>query len=113
MCLIVLLLITTYFNTYSVSNYGTPNYGSVGNDINAHQDLSSYGSFSSYGSGGDLHIGNGLNTGNIQHTLVQPVQISEHVEITKPMAVPVIKNIGKILRATLQVKMSKFADGKC
>lgn len=101
-CLIVWPLIIIYaFNMHSVSNYGATNHASVGNDINAHQDLSSYGSFSSYGSAADLHLGHGLNAGNVQHTFAQSVPISEHVEVTKPVAVPVIKNIGKVLQTTL------------
>lgn len=88
-------LATNYhiFNTHSVSNYGAASYGSDGNDINAHQNFPSYGSFSSYGSAGDLHE---LNNGNDQHTFAQSVPISEHVEVTKPVAVPVVKNIGKM-----------------
>lgn len=69
------------------------NYGTVGL-----KDLSSYGSYSSYGAIGNLQVGsgNGLNVQNVQHTLAKSVPISEHVEVTKPLVVPIVKNIGKI-----------------
>lgn len=87
-------------------NYGASSYGFSGN---VHQDPSSYGSFSSNGNGGDLHMGHmghGFNTDNVQHSFAQSVPISEHVEVTKPVAVPVVKNIGKILHETLQTQTS-------
>lgn len=81
-----------------MSSYGATNYGSVTNDAQARQDLSSYGSVSSYGSSGlRVEIGQKFNTGNV-HTFTQPVSISEHVEVTKPVVVPVVNNIGKILQ---------------
>lgn len=84
--LIVLSLITD-FNRVS-------SYGSTGQNINIHQNLG----YSSYGNG-DLHTGMGheVNHGNIQHLAVQSIPISEHIEVTKPVVVPVVKNIGKNL----------------
>ncbi|EZA57104.1 hypothetical protein DMN91_007199 [Ooceraea biroi] len=81
---------------HGVSSYGTMNYGSTGHDANIHQDLSSYGLYSSYGNAADFHgkLNHGFSEAHIQHTLAQSVPISEHVEVTKPVAVPVIKNIG-------------------
>lgn len=69
---------------------------------NIHQDISSYGSYdSSYGGGGhgfNSGLDHGLYEGHAQHHYgVQTVPISEHVEITKPVPVPVVKNIGKFV----------------
>lgn len=49
-----------------------------------HQDVSSYGDYG----GGQSDLG-GIY--NYQHT----IPVSEHVEVTKPIAVPVYKDIGK------------------
>lgn len=68
---------------------------------NIHQDISSYGSYDSYGGGGhgfNSGLDHGLYEGHAQHHYgVQTVPISEHVEITKPVPIPVVKNIGKFL----------------
>lgn len=53
-----------------------------------HDSLGGYGS---YGGGGFDH---GLH-GHVQHHYAPAVPVSEHVEITKPVPVPVIKNVGK------------------
>ncbi|XP_025153864.1 uncharacterized protein LOC105189367 isoform X2 [Harpegnathos saltator] len=81
---------------HGVSNYGVTSYGS-GNDINAHQGLS-YGSFPSYGSDGEFYVGHGIHAGNVQQTFAQSVPISQHVEVTKPLVVPVVKNIGNTMK---------------
>lgn len=76
------------------------NYGSNTNAVQIHQDLSSYQSpVSSYANNGYFYaeLNKKLNNmGNI-HTFAQPISISEHVEVTKPVVVPIVKNIGKIL----------------
>lgn len=83
------------FGFNRVSNYGAINYGLNGNGINIHQDLVPYSSH--FGNGNfQVQLSNGLNTANIQHTLNQAIPISQHVEVTKPVAVPIIKNFGKI-----------------
>lgn len=77
-------------------SYGATNYDFTG--ANVHQDLSSYGSYSSYQNAVDLNVGmnHGFNDAESQHTFGQPVSISEHVEITKPVVIPVVRNVGKI-----------------
>lgn len=76
------------------------NYGSNTNNVQIRQDPSSYQSpISFYENNGDFHaeLNKKLNNmGNI-HTFTQPISISEHVEVTKPVVVPIVKNIGKIL----------------
>lgn len=78
------------------SSFGVMNFGS--NVQNLHQDVSSYGSYSSFGNDGEFHLDldQEFKGNNIQHAVSVP--ISEHVEITKPVAVPVVKNIGKTLQ---------------
>lgn len=80
------------------------NLGSNGQNLNIHQDLSSYGSYSSFGNNGELHIDLDQEFKGNQHT-ISSVPISEHVEVTKPVAVPVIKNIGKTLQ-TIAMKLN-------
>lgn len=89
-----------------MSSYGTTNYGSITNNAQVHQDLSSYASVPSYTSSSGLQIGlnQKLNNGNVQTSFIQPVSISEHVEITKPVVVPIVKNIGKIIQTIYTVK---------
>ena len=53
--------------------------------------LSDYGS---YGGGG---IGHGLYEGHVQHHYAPAVPVSQHVELTKPVPVPVVKNVGKLI----------------
>jgi len=82
-------------------SFGATNYGSSGQKI--HQDLSSYGSYSSFRNRGDFHtdLDQGFKGSNVQHTIAQTMPISEHVEVTKPVPVPVVKNIGKILQVAI------------
>ncbi|KAH0954454.1 hypothetical protein HN011_010840 [Eciton burchellii] len=77
---------------HGVSSYGAANHGFTGNDV--HQDLTSYASYLSQGSAIDFYGGHGFSDTDIQHTFVQSVPISEHVEVTNPVAVPIVKNIG-------------------
>lgn len=56
-----------------------------------HQDYSSFGGYGGHG-GDDGGHGISLDGG---HNFVHSVPISEHVEVTKPIAVPVVKEIGK------------------
>ncbi|XP_011639190.1 zinc finger protein 512B-like isoform X1 [Pogonomyrmex barbatus] len=97
------LLIKITFASIAASNsgwhempsYETTNLGFSGHNLNVHQDFSSFG-YSSFGNGGDLHVrlDQGFKGGNVQHTIAQAIPISEHIEVTKPVAIPVIKNIG-------------------
>ncbi|XP_071635885.1 uncharacterized protein [Temnothorax longispinosus] len=101
--LCLLIIKTAFANSFSESdsgweqsNFGSSdqtNYDSSGQNLNIHQDFSPE-SHSSFGNDGDFHIGSGSKDNSYQHTITQPVSISEHVEVTKPVAVPVIKNIG-------------------
>lgn len=50
-------------------------------------------SYSNYGG----HYGGGYDGGNVQHQHAQTISLGEHIEITRPVAVPVYKNIGKRL----------------
>ncbi|XP_025992175.1 zinc finger protein 512B-like [Solenopsis invicta] len=78
---------------HGVSNFGAANYNSGNQNLNLHEDFSSY---SSFGNGGDIHIDvdQQFKGSNVQYTIAESMPISQHVEITKPVAVPVIKNIG-------------------
>lgn len=88
---------TNYCILNRVSDYGAMNYGPTASDANIHQDLSSYG-YSSYGNT-DFNAGfnHGFSDSDTQNMFSQSVPVSEHVEVTNPVVVPVIKNIGKIL----------------
>jgi len=79
-----------------VSSYGAAN--GFTNDV--HQDLTSYASYPSQRSAVGFHRGleHEFSDTDIQQTFVQSVPISEHVEVTNPVAVPVVKNIGEIRR---------------
>jgi len=79
-----------------VSSYGAANHDFISNDV--HQDFTSYASYPSRGSAIDFHQGVDHGFNNVQHTFVQSMPISEHVEVTNPVAVPVVKNIGEIPR---------------
>jgi len=59
-----------------------------------HQDFSSSGGFDGGHGGDDGGHGLSLDSG---HNYVQSVPVSEHVEVTKPVAVPVYKHIGNVL----------------
>lgn len=59
-----------------------------------HQDFSSGGGFDGGHGGDDGGHGLSLDSG---HNYVQSVPVSEHVEVTKPIAVPVYKHIGNVL----------------
>ncbi|XP_012226803.1 zinc finger protein 512B [Linepithema humile] len=90
-CLVTKITLASYASSDS-GWHGAINYGFNGNGINIHQDL---GSYSSLGNGNfQVGLGNGLDTTNVQHSLTQPIPISQHVEVTKPVAVPIIKNFG-------------------
>lgn len=82
-----------------ISDFEITNY--VSNDHNIHQNIPSHGSYSSFENGDDFYLdmNQGFKDNNIQHTIVQAVPINEHVEVTKPVPVPVIKNIGKVLQS--------------
>lgn len=89
-----------YSNFDRLSSYGAANHGSNDQNLNIHQDLSSFGSYSPFGSSGNFHINldQGFKDSNVEHTIAQIVPISKHVEVTKPVPVPVVKNIGEILQ---------------
>lgn len=101
------IAISNYSNFDRLSNYGDMSYGSSSQNLNM-QNFSPYGSYSSFGNfgtselrnGGDLHIDldQEFKGSDVQHTIAKTMPISKHVEITNPVAVPVIKNIGKILQ---------------
>ena len=55
--------------------------------------------YGSYGDGGF----NGLHGGHIQHHYAPAVPVSQHVEVTKPVPIPVVKNVGKFASS---IKMS-------
>lgn len=82
-----------------MSNYGATNYDFNINNAQIRQNLLSFRPFSSYGNSNDFHaeLDQKLNMENV-HTFSQPISISEHVEVTKPLVVPIVKNIGKILQ---------------
>lgn len=50
------------------------------------------GGYDSYGGGGGDH---GFYGEQVQHQYAPAVPVSEHVEITKPIPIPVVKNVGK------------------
>lgn len=57
----------------------------------SHQDFSSGGGYDA--GGDDSSHGISLDSG---HNYVHSVPVSEHIEVTKPVAVPVYKHIGKV-----------------
>lgn len=59
-----------------------------------HQDFSSGGGFDGGHGGDDSGHGISLDGG---HNYVHSVPVSEHVEVTKPIAIPVYKHIGNVL----------------
>jgi len=96
---------------YGGSGYGGGDYGgghegggfdagagghlqSSGGFDGGHQDFSSGGGFDGGHGGDDSGHGIALDGG---HNYVHSVPVSEHVEVTKPVAVPVYKHIGNIL----------------
>lgn len=97
----MLQLLIIALNFDSLSNHGAANHGSSGQNLNI-QDLSSFGSYSSFGSGnllsGNINLDQGFKGSNVQNTIAQTVPISAHVEVTKPVPVPIVKNIGEILQ---------------
>lgn len=58
-----------------------------------HQDFSSGGGYDAGHGSDDGSHGISLDSG---HNYVHSVPVSEHVEVTKPVAVPVYKHIGKV-----------------
>lgn len=71
-----------------------------------HQDYSSGGGFDA-GHGGGFDAGHGGDGGHGisldgGHNYVHSVPVSEHVEVTKPVAVPVYKHIGNVLLHSFQ-----------
>lgn len=76
-------------NRISGSDYGTGH----GVELVGH-GLSGYGS---YGGGDGDGIGHGLYEGHVQHHYAPAIPVSQHVEITKPVPVPVVKNVGKLI----------------
>ena len=84
---------------------GSSGYGGHGVDLGQYSgglhDVSGYGSYG-YGGGGIEH---GVHGGHVQHHYAQAVPVSEHVEITKPVPIPVIKNVGKLSHLNLLLEI--------
>lgn len=69
-----------------------------------YDSLSSYGSgYGSYGGGGYDH---GLHGGHVQHHYAPAVPVSEHIEVTKPIPIPVVKNVGKFRSSIIVPKLT-------
>lgn len=77
------------YNSFGGSSGGhvLGSYGHGGHVHQEHQDLSSYGGF------GGGHLGG--HGGGWEQQYAHAVPISEHVEVSKPVAVPIYKNIGE------------------
>lgn len=95
---------SSYGGSYSGSDYGSSHGGdfsagtsehlesSSGLD-SGHQDFSSGGGYDGGHGSDDGSHGISLDSG---HNYVHSVPVSEHVEVTKPVAIPVYKHIGKV-----------------
>ena len=88
-------------NRISGSDYGTGH----GVELVGH-GLAGYGS---YGGGGVAH---GLYEGHVQHHYAPAIPVSQHVEITKPVPVPVVKNVGKLITILVSIDRGLFVDSK-
>lgn len=83
------------FGGHSGGGYdgGSSGLESSGGLDGGHQDFSSGGGFDGGQGGDDGGHGISLDSG---HNYVHSVPVSEHVEVTKPVAIPVYKHVGNV-----------------
>lgn len=93
---------------YSGGDYGTSAQGgfepSSANFQDSQPDYSQYGNFNHESQEGNHFSQIGQDDGHDFHgdnNHVHSVPISEHVEVTKPISVPVYKEIGKVIQIVL------------
>lgn len=110
---------SSYGSGYGGSDYGS-SYGgggysasssahldSSGDLDSSHQDFSSGGGYDAGHGGDDGSQGISLDGG---HNYVHSVPVSEHVEVTKPVAVPVYKHIGKVFLPSLLSRLQTVLE---
>jgi len=115
---------SSYGGSYGGSDYGSDHGGDFSGGSSGHLESSSGldSSHQDFSSGGGYDSGHGSDDGghgislDSGHNYVHSVPVSEHVEVTKPVAIPVYKHIGEYsyFHSFLDFESYlKFIIGKC